>query len=507
MSDATIQSSNIYENEQLFRILAEHTNVGIFLYNQDKVIYVNPAFERVTGYKLEDLDLTNGLKAIHENDRQQIAERIKKRFLGEAVPNEYELQYLTKSGEHRWADISVSLVQFQGQPYGLVTGVDITERKHAEEKIKQSEIELRRILNNMLDTYYRTDLQGHIINASHSAHELLGYEEHEIYDLKLADLYVDPNGREKFLKLLQDNNGVVKNYQAPLKRKDGSIIWVSTNAHFCFDSDGNVIGVEGTTRDVTELISAHEELRSHRDHLEELINERTLDLEAANRELESFCYSVSHDLRAPLRSIDGFSQILIEDYGEQLDDVFKEHLQRVRSGAQRMGQLIDDLLKLSRVSSGGIKKETVNLSSIAQEIIVALQQTDPHRNVEIHIEDNLCATCDPILIRSVLENLLGNAWKYTNHNQTNAVIEFGYAHKNKSFFVKDNGVGFDMKYANKLFGAFQRLHHFDEFEGSGIGLATVHRIIQRHGGKVWAEGNVNEGATFYFTLPGSANCS
>ena len=495
---------NIYANQQLFRALAENTNAAIFLYRGSNVIYVNPAFERMSGYSLEELCNGEGLNAIHPDQRKLIVERISKRFSGEQVPEKYELHFVTKSGEERWAELSVKLISFDNQTTGIVTGIDITDRKKAEEQITHSESELRNIIDNLQDTYYRTDLEGRILRASKSVYDLLGYEEKELLGTKLADLYLDPHGREKFLQLMQQSKGVVKNYEAALLRKDGSHVWVSTNAHYHFDIDGKVKGVEGTTRDISDVRHTRSELEKHQLHLEELISERTLDLEAANRELESFCYSVSHDLRAPLRTIDGFSQILLDDYAPILDEVSKDYLQRVRAGAQRMGQLIDDLLKLSRVSGKGINKEIIDLSQMAREIAEGLQQSDPERNAGITIDSDLMCYGDKGLIRVVMDNLFSNAWKYTQFKQEQTQIKFGQQDLNGTlvYFVKDNGAGFDMKYSNKLFGAFQRLHPAQDFEGNGIGLATVNRIIQRHGGKVWAEGEPDNGATFYFSLPG-----
>ena len=224
-------------------------------------------------------------------------------------------------------------------------------------------------------------------------------------------------------------------------------------------------------------------------------------LEAANKELEAFSYSVSHDLRAPLRSLDGFSQALLEDYHDRLDDTGRDFLQRVRAASQRMGTLIDDLLSLSRVTRGDLQVEKVDLSALATALAAELQRSDPQRDVRFAIAPDLVARGDPGLMRLVLQNLLGNAWKFTG-KRSPAHVEVGsMAHDGgRAFFVQDDGAGFDMAYAAKLFGAFQRLHASDEFPGSGIGLATVQRIIHRHGGQVWAEGTPGRGATFYFTL-------
>ena len=224
--------------------------------------------------------------------------------------------------------------------------------------------------------------------------------------------------------------------------------------------------------------------------------------EAANRELEAFSYSVAHDLRAPLRSIDGFSQALLEDYGDRLDDEGQAHLRRVRAAAQRMAQLIDDLLGLSRVTRSELHRTDVDVSAMAAEIADRLQKSQPARAADIRITPGLRARADARLLGVALENLLANAWKFTARAPS-AHIEVGRTEVEgaPAFFVRDNGAGFDMHYAGKLFSAFQRLHNKAEFDGTGIGLATVQRIVRRHGGRVWAEGVVDRGATFWFTLP------
>jgi len=225
------------------------------------------------------------------------------------------------------------------------------------------------------------------------------------------------------------------------------------------------------------------------------------DLEAANKELEAFCYSVSHDLRTPLRGIDGFSQALLEDYENQLDSQGKEYLQRVRMNAQRMATLIDDLLNLSRITRSEMRRETVDLSLMAESVAIDLRNQEPERRVVFAVAPGLRTEADPRLLRIVLENLLGNSWKFTSKRE-GAEIQVGRIQDNgrSAYFVRDNGAGFDPKYSSKLFGAFQRLHGITEFPGTGIGLATVQRIIHRHGGRVWADAELNRGATFYFTL-------
>ena len=235
--------------------------------------------------------------------------------------------------------------------------------------------------------------------------------------------------------------------------------------------------------------------------LELRVRERTRELQTAIRELESFSYSVSHDLRAPLRAIDGFSQILLEEYHDKLDDEGKKHLAQIRTSTQRMAALIDDLLELARVSRAELRRKPVSLSGVARELVSELRNGEQGRAVRWEIQDGLVAEADPRLMRVALANLLGNAWKFTSKSPQ-AIITFGGEPHDggTAYFIRDNGAGFDMAYAGKLFQPFQRLHHESEFPGTGIGLATVHRIVTRHGGRVWAEGSVNGGATVFFTL-------
>lgn len=231
------------------------------------------------------------------------------------------------------------------------------------------------------------------------------------------------------------------------------------------------------------------------------LRQRSEAAEAANRELEAFSYSVSHDLHAPLRSVDGFSQALLEDYGAQLDEQARSYLDRIRNATTRMARLIDDLLQLSRVSRGELAREHVDVSALAARVVADRRRQDPTRSVAVTIHPKMTASADPRLLRIVLENLIENAWKFTGRRE-HAAIQVGWERsKNETaFHVRDNGAGFDPAYADKLFGAFQRLHAVTDFPGTGIGLATVQRIIHRHGGRVWAEGSVDAGASFTFTI-------
>jgi light-regulated signal transduction histidine kinase (bacteriophytochrome) len=256
------------------------------------------------------------------------------------------------------------------------------------------------------------------------------------------------------------------------------------------DAHGELVGISNVSRDISE-----------RKRTEEALARAKEATDTANRELEAFSYSVAHDLRAPLRGIDGFSQALLEDFAESLEPEARRLLERVRQSAQHMAQLIESLLALARVTRGDVRNDRVDLSSLARATADRLMTAQPGRRVDFRIANDLRATGDSRLLGVVLENLLGNAWKFSRNKPT-AMIEFSVdaSEARTVFFVRDDGAGFDMAFASKLFGVFQRLHTSREFEGTGIGLATVQRIIHRHGGRIWAEGEVGGGATFYFTL-------
>lgn len=286
------------------------------------------------------------------------------------------------------------------------------------------------------------------------------------------------------------------------RRRDGEKRLLAWWCRALKDENGQITGALSSARDITEIKLAEEEIKRLNADLEQRVIDRTAQLEAANRELEAFSYSVSHDLRAPLRSIDGFSQALLEHCGNNLDEKGKTYLDRVRRATQNMGRLIDDMLKLSRITQAEFKRQNVNLSNMITEITKAHQRDNPDKAVDFAIQDGVIIQGDPYLMQIAMENLMGNAWKFTG-KAAYSKIEFGTTvREGKTVcFIRDNGAGFDMAYVGKLFGSFQRLHTTSEFPGTGIGLATVQRIINRHKGRIWAEGEVGKGATFYFTVP------
>jgi light-regulated signal transduction histidine kinase (bacteriophytochrome) len=263
------------------------------------------------------------------------------------------------------------------------------------------------------------------------------------------------------------------------------------------DREGKLIGSVHVAHDITERKKAEQRIIS----LNEELKQKVSDLSEANAELEAFSYSVSHDLRSPLRSIDGFSQEILEDYSDRLDENGVDSLRRIRAATQRMGVLMDGLLTLSRVTRKELVRKKVDMSSLARDVVANLRKADPESQVEVVITDGLADKGDERLLYILLQNLLENAWKFSARS-AEPRVEFGAYERNgrSEYFVKDNGAGFDMTYADKLFKPFQRLHSVDDFSGTGIGLATVQRIVRRHGGRVWADGRTGKGATFYFTL-------
>lgn len=442
------------------------------------------------------------LDAIHPDD-QELVNLAYTNSLKSKTPYDIEHRLLFADGRIKYVhEQCETFYDTEDAPIRSVGVVqDITERKLIDLGLRETEERFAAAFHaspNMITITRMAD--GKIMDVNEGYSELLGHSRKESCGKTTAQLSIwsDPNDRKVFVTKLE-KFGEINNFETKLKCKNGSVVTVLESARI-IELQGEIC-ILSVVHDITERKQAEEEIRKLNQGLELRVAERTSQLVAANKELEAFSYSVSHDLRAPLRAIDGFSQVLIEDYHSQLDEQGKEYLNRVRLASQRMAQLIDDMLNLSKLSRAEMNTQQVNLSELAKDIANILLYNQPERKVQFSIQDGIIVKGDGRLLKIALENLFENAWKFTSKHKT-AHIEFGTQQKEKDlvFFVKDDGAGFEMEYAQNLFGAFQRLHTASEFSGTGIGLATVQRIIHRHGGKVWAEGEVDKGATVYFTV-------
>jgi light-regulated signal transduction histidine kinase (bacteriophytochrome) len=301
--------------------------------------------------------------------------------------------------------------------------------------------------------------------------------------------------------MIIEQHGEVRNLEIQQRRFDGSPIWVQSTARGVRDTGGQMAYYEGSVVDVTERKKAQDEILRLNAELEQRVIERTAQLETANRELEAFSYSVSHDLRAPIRAINGFARLLADDYHAALPENARHYLQQIRSSGQRTGELIDDLLMFSRLGRQQLSRRPVNMDTLVQQALADLRADYADRSVEFDIAELPDCQADAGLLRQVLVNLIGNALKFTRHIPLPKIeINWQASGAEVIYFVRDNGVGFDMQYAHKLFGVFQRLHQVEDYEGTGVGLALAQRILQKHHGRIWAEAALNRGATFYFTL-------
>jgi PAS domain S-box-containing protein len=380
---------------------------------------------------------------------------------------------------------------------------DINEQRRMEEQKRRTEENFRLLVETAQEGIWTIDAQWRTTYVNQYMAKLLGYQVDEMLGRSLSS-FLDQEAQQVAQRDLsrgpQAPVGNVKDFR--FLRKDGTPVWTSISTTPLFDEQGRYTGSLAMVTDITQRRAAEEQIHQLNAQLEQRIIERTSQLEFSNRELEAFAYTVAHDLRAPLRSIASFSDALVEDCGDKLDTLGHDYLRRIVNGSKRMAELIDGILALSRVNSTELAARGCDLSSMAYTIIEQLQRLQPERAVQVKIQQGLEAQGDPQLLRAVLENLLGNAWKFTRDCSA-AEIEFSATRDERGmrvYSVRDNGAGFNMAYRDKLFGVFQRLHTQKEFEGNGVGLATVQRIIRRHGGRVWGEGEPGGGARFFFTL-------
>jgi PAS domain S-box-containing protein len=514
-----------------------------------QIIEVNEGFFKITGYQLEDIrgKTTSAMHLWNKDDDRALVES---ELSGKGKVHDREFQFRKKSGKIITGLFSAEIIKINNENCILSSINDITEHRLAE---SQKEAALKALLENsallvkissqvpgMLYQFARKpDGSYSVPFSSHGVTEIFGCSPEDVHDT-FAPIFqaIFPEDRHRLLQTIDESTKNLSpwmcEYRVKLPGKE--IKWILGNSIPEKLEDGTIVWC-GYNIDVTERKKAEsqreaaiEEINRLNTELENKVAKRTRDLrdsqlallsivedlnvsnkkvalanqslDATNKELESFSYSVSHDLRAPLRSIDGFSLALLEDYEKKLDDTGKKYLHKIRAATQHMGLLIEDLLKLSRITHAEFHHESIDLSKIVQSIAETYQQNNPGYDMKMIIQKGIIIKGDLHSMQIAMTNLLENAWKFTG-KQKHPLIEFGMTltEGKKVFFIRDNGAGFDMAYANKLFGAFQRLHSADEFPGTGIGLATVKRIITRHGGQIWAEGEVGKGAVFYFTLP------
>ena len=497
------------EKEEKYRTLFENASDAIFLLQDDQFIDCNIRTLEMFGCKSRDqilghppYEFSPPLQPNGRKSSELAIELIATALAGK--PQYFEWQHAKLDGTPFSAEISLNSIKLRGKTLVQAIVHDITKQKKDQEALRLSAEQLRANLENTPNVAVQWyELSGRIMYWNHASEMIYGWKSDEAVGKTLDALIYTPEQTAEFRNLLQEIHKTGKPagpYESEFRRRDGSKGWLISTT-FGLPTGGDNVGFVCMDVDISDRKRAEEEVHRLNANLEQRVQDRTLQLEMANKELKSFAYSVSHDLRAPLRSIDGFSTAILEDYADKLDDEGRDYLQRLRRSSQRMASLIDDMLRLSKVTSGEMYISSVNLSQIAEDVIAELKEIDPQRNVETVIAPDITVSGDQQLMYSMMENLIGNAWKFTSKKST-AKIEFGTTkHDNETvYYVRDNGAGFDMAFVGKLFCAFQRLHMVDDYPGDGIGLASIQRIIHRHGGRVWAEGKQNEGATFYFTM-------
>ena len=495
------------ESEARFRDTFERSAIGNSLTGRDgRLLNVNQALADMLGFSIEELQQLTFADITHPDDVAETRECVRSVFAGERTGYRLERRYRHQDGHFVFADVSTTLLRDDhGAPLCLITSVvDISARKRAEEELRFRNVVLTTQQESSIDGILVVDVNGKMVSSNGRFAEMWGIPS------DIMESRSDERALQSVMEKLADPEGFiseVKRLYATPDEKSRDEIALKDGRTFdrysapMLDADKKCFGRVWHFRDITEQRRIAAELAAANSELERRVAERTAELTVVNRELESFSSSVSHDLRAPLRGIDGWSQAVLEDCGAQLDEQGHTYLKKVRSETQRMGELIDGLLELSRMIRAPMKRETVDLTVMAQELEASLRAGQPERAVDFVVAPGLVVQGDAVLLRAALQNLLHNAWKFTE-KRPRARIEVGCTSEpgRTVYHVRDDGAGFDMRYVGKLFAPFQRLHSLEEFSGTGIGLATVQRIIHRHGGKVWATAEVDQGATFYFTL-------
>jgi len=517
LAQSEILTKSLDESETKFRTLANAIPNLCWMANRDGwIFWYNERWYEYTGTTPQQMEGW-GWQSVHDPEvLPKVVERWK---VSIAEGQLFEMVFPLRGADGVFRPFLTRVIPIKNAEGNVLrwfgTNTDVTELRDAQEALRRAAEFNEAALKSIGEGLVTIDSDGCVTLMNPAAEELFGWTLSELRGKKLHDAihHHRPDGRPfpssecagfQALK----HGRALKNREDVFIRKDGTFFDAAYSNASLRDAADQITGLVYVFSDITERKRAHEQLQRFNSELEGRVRDRTAQLEASNRELEAFTYSVSHDLRAPLRGIDGWSLALIEDYGGKLDEQARGYLGRVRGETQRMGRLIDDLLRLSRVIRYEIKPTRVDLSAMANLIASRIGAENPERKTEFRIEPGLTAEGDPRLLDIALTNLLDNAAKFSSKRK-DAKVEFGAANgsdprdKRSKFFVRDNGAGFDMAYAGHLFGAFQRLHSVSEFPGSGIGLATVQRVILRHGGTIRAESKPNEGATFYFTIGGA----
>ncbi len=493
--------NDLRKTESLLYTIMDHSPALIASFDLDgHITMVNRQFEILFNTKQNDLLGKNLYKLLPHDMAEQINNN-NLNAIENVKPVTNKETWIHRDGNpHEYLCIRFPLLNDAGKPYNICAiGIDVTEQVQAQERLRQFE----KIVGASRDLMAFID-KNTIVKAINEAHlTAFGKQAKEIIGKPICQLYTDKFYKKNILldiKKCLAGKSIRRQYWINLPNAGNRFLDVSYHPYYSEHKE--ISGVVVDMHDLTDMKNVTKELQTHRDHLEHLINKRTLALENANKELEAFSYSIAHDLRSPLRSITSFSQLLIDESDSSMAADTKTYLDRVVAASIYMSELIDDILGLAKISRSEFKPSSVNMSEIGQQIFHSLTTAEPDRIVEFKIESDLQVNGDSRLICVALENLIRNAWKYTGKKHKAKII-FASKTKNKKsiFYIKDNGAGFDMHYVNKLFKPFQRLHSKEEFEGTGIGLATVQRVIQRHGGEVWCDAKENRGATFYFTLP------